>query len=81
MDVLFHTQEHIENNIKENNIKENSIKENSIKENNTKGLSDDDLDVELRLPKSYIFYGFCLIFRRSTKGGLANNEYPIWGFE
>ena len=52
------------------------IDKNNIKGNNTKGLSDDDLNVESKLAISYIFHGFYLLFRRSRKGTLEIMNIP-----
>lgn len=52
------------------------IDKNNIKGDNTKGLSDDDLNVESRLPISYIFRGFYLLFRRSRTGALEIMNIP-----
>jgi hypothetical protein len=57
------------------------IEKNNIKEHNTKGLSDDDLDVESRLPKSYILFDFSLAFLAGTKGDSGDNGHLIWSFD
>jgi hypothetical protein len=57
------------------------IEKNNIKEHNTKRLSDDDLDVQSRLSKSYILFDFSLAFLAGIKRDSGVNGHLIRLFD
>jgi hypothetical protein len=57
------------------------IEKNNIKEHNTKWLSDDDLDIESRLPISYILFDYSLAFLAGIKGDPGDNGHLIRSFD